>query len=65
MQPQPEPPVTWSTVLRVVVKAAVLFVLLNVVFAALDPLEPLGRLTLYNSVLPGRDACWKPPLTRL
>jgi len=38
--------------LRVVLKAIFLFVLLNVVYALVDP--PVGRLTLYNSIIPGR-----------
>ncbi len=41
--------------LRVVVKAAILFVLLNVVFALLYPMEALGRPSLYNHLLPGRQ----------
>jgi hypothetical protein len=45
----------WRFLLRVVVKAAVLFVLCNLVFALLDPVEALGRVSLYNSVLPGRE----------
>jgi hypothetical protein len=49
-----EPAVTWGFVLRVIAKAAALFVLLNIIFAALNPLEPLGRLTLYSTILPGR-----------
>jgi hypothetical protein len=55
MHSKPKPPLTWGCVLRVVAKAAALFVLLNVTFAALDPLEWLGRLTLYNVVFPGRE----------
>src|SRR5512136_1184265 len=55
MGPKPDQPWTWGGVWRVIAKAAALFVLLNVMFAALDPLEPLGRLTLYNSVWPGRE----------
>jgi hypothetical protein len=38
--------------LRVLLKALVLFVILNVVFALMDP--PVGKITLYNSILPGR-----------
>ncbi len=45
----------WRFLLRVIVKAAVLFVLANLVFAWLDPMEALGRVSLYNVVLPGRE----------
>jgi hypothetical protein len=38
----------------VIVKAALLFALCNGVYAAANPLETLGRLSLYNTILPGR-----------
>ncbi|MBN2117077.1 MAG: hypothetical protein JW730_10920 [Anaerolineales bacterium] len=38
--------------LRVVVKAALLFAALNVLFALVNP--PVGKITLYNSIVPGR-----------
>ena len=38
--------------LRVLQKAIFLFVAANVIFAMLDP--PVGRMTLYNTVVPGR-----------
>ncbi len=47
--------INWYFILRVVVKAAILFVLLNVVFAMLNPMEALGRPSLYNHLLPGRQ----------
>ena len=37
---------------RVVAKALFLFVIINLVFALVDP--PVGKLTLYNSLVPGR-----------
>lgn len=40
--------------LRVVLKALLLFTLCNLVFAVLSPLEALGRLSLYNLAFPGR-----------
>lgn len=46
---------TWGFGLRVMVKAAVLFAILNVIFAILYPIEALGRLSLYNVILPGRE----------
>lgn len=44
----------WGFLGRIVLKATVLFVLCNVSFALWQPLEELGRLSLYNWVLPGR-----------
>ncbi|MFN8450525.1 MAG: hypothetical protein U0521_18550 [Anaerolineae bacterium] len=32
-----------------------LFVVCNLVFALLDPVEALGRVSLYNVVVPGRE----------
>lgn len=46
---------TWGFIARVVVKAGALFLLVNVLFAACQPLSTLGRLSLYNTLLPGRD----------
>lgn len=45
----------WPGVGRILLKAAVLFVLLNALFAACRPTDALGRLSLYNRALPGRD----------
>ncbi|MBN1967020.1 MAG: hypothetical protein JW910_20370, partial [Anaerolineae bacterium] len=45
---------SWRFVLRVLVKAGVLFAVLNVLFALLMPLPALGQLSLYNGPLPGR-----------
>ncbi|MEP7291669.1 MAG: hypothetical protein ABI835_07785 [Chloroflexota bacterium] len=45
----------WGFLLRVLLKAAVLFVVCNLVFALLNPIEALGRVSLYNTVLPGRE----------
>jgi hypothetical protein len=39
---------------NVLLKAVLLFVLLNGVFMLVDPLPALGRLTIYNVLLPGR-----------
>ena len=46
---------TWLAVLRVVIITMALFAACNVIFAALNPLEALGRLSLYNVILPGRE----------
>ena len=46
---------TWLTIARVLIIAAVMLAACNVIFAALNPLEALGRLSLYNVVVPGRE----------
>ena len=48
-------PLGWPYLFRVVVKAGLLFCLCNVVFAVTMPLEGLGRLSLYNGLVPGRQ----------
>jgi hypothetical protein len=45
----------WGSIFRIIAKAAVIILLLNVIFAALAPQESLGRLSLYNFVIPGRQ----------
>ena len=39
---------------RVVVKALILLIVFNILFAALYPLPTIGKLSLYNHVFPGR-----------
>jgi hypothetical protein len=48
-------PSTWPSIFRVIIKAALLFALLNLLFALVSPVEPLGRLSLYNGLVPGRE----------
>ncbi len=50
-----ESPSTWRAIGRILLKAAVLFLALNLLFAWLRPSDALGRLTLYNWFLPGRE----------
>ncbi len=45
----------WRAMLRIVLKAAVLFVLANLIFALINPIEALGHVSLYNVILPGRE----------
>lgn len=45
----------WGFPLRVAGKALILFVLLNLLFALLAPMETLGQISLYNWLLPGRE----------
>jgi hypothetical protein len=40
--------------LRVVMKAVVLFALINFAFIVIDPLPTLGRVSVYNVLVPGR-----------
>jgi hypothetical protein len=47
--------VNWRLPLRVIGKAVVLFLLLNLLFALTLPLEFLGRASLYNWLLAGRE----------
>ncbi len=44
----------WSTLGRIALKALLLFALVNAAFAAVRPLDALGRLSLYNVLFPGR-----------
>lgn len=52
---KPAQPPTWGFIWRVLLKASVLFIVLNLIFAFLSPMESLGRLSLYNGLLPGRE----------
>jgi lysophospholipase L1-like esterase len=45
----------WSSVLRIVAKAAIFFILLNLAFAVFYPLDLLGSISLYNWILTGRE----------
>jgi lysophospholipase L1-like esterase len=45
----------WGFPLRVLGKALVLFIFLNLLFALLSPMEALGGASLYNWLLPGRE----------
>lgn len=51
----PPAPYTWGFMARVVVKAAILFALLNVLFALVNPLPALGRISGYNLLYAGRE----------
>lgn len=46
---------SWRFVARVILKAAVLFIVLNGLWALIQPLPLLGRLSVYNHLLPGRE----------
>ena len=51
---RPAVPDTPAFIARVLLKAALLFVALNALCALLDPLPLLGRVSVYNTLLPGR-----------
>jgi hypothetical protein len=48
-------PYTRRFILRVLLKTAILFVAVNVIFALLQPLPTLGKLSIYNLVVSGRE----------
>jgi hypothetical protein len=50
----PEKPYTWGFIIRVVIKSAVLFVVFNLLFAFLRPMDVISRLSLYNVLFDGR-----------
>ncbi|RUA15304.1 MAG: hypothetical protein DSY55_06575 [Clostridia bacterium] len=45
---------TWRMVARVLLKATLIFLLLNLLFAWIFPMEALGRVSLYNHLWAGR-----------
>jgi hypothetical protein len=45
----------WLAIVRVLIITLVLFMACNVIFALLDPVETLGHVSLYNTILPGRE----------
>ncbi len=44
----------WTKVGRVLIKAAGLFVAFNLIFASFDPWPSMAKLSVYNSIVPGR-----------
>jgi len=48
-------PLVWRTVGNVLLRALVIFIVLNLGFALLNPLAFLGRISLYNLLYPGRS----------
>jgi hypothetical protein len=46
---------SWRFAVRVMLKAGVLFALANVVFALIEPVPLIGRVTMYNGIVPGRE----------
>lgn len=52
---KPETPFNWRFIRNVLIKTALLFVALNVVFALANPLPTLGKVSMYNTLVPGRE----------
>jgi len=52
---QPQPAINGRFLAGVLVKAALLFAVLNLLFALVYPMGFLGRISLYNSLFPGRE----------
>jgi hypothetical protein len=46
---------SWPVIGQIVLKAALLFVMLNAAFALLDPMPFVGRIGIYNWLVPGRE----------
>ena len=59
-----DPSLTRGFVIRVLVKAGLLFVIVNVAFALCNPLDFIGKLTIYNGLVPGRVRRPAGPLSR-
>lgn len=51
----PEEPYTWGFIFRVLIKATLLFLLFNVLFATFQVADFIGGLSLYNRVFVGRE----------
>lgn len=49
------PQITWPLIGRVVLKAASIFVVVNLIFAAVYPMRLLGQMSFYNVLFPGRE----------
>lgn len=52
---QPAQPFNWRFVRNVVLKTALLFVIVNLLFVLATPVPTLGRITIYNWLVDGRD----------
>src|SRR5688572_25641466 len=48
-------PYTWGFFVRVIAKGLILFALANLVFALLNPIPFIGKLSIYNLLVPGRE----------
>ncbi len=46
---------SWTRIARLLVKTAVLFIVFNLVFASCDLWPLIGKLSIYNAIVPGRS----------
>jgi hypothetical protein len=46
---------TWGFMIRVAIKGLALFALVNLLFALAQPMSAIGKLTIHNWLLPGRE----------
>lgn len=46
--------IDWKMLGRIILKASILFIAINLIFAACRPLNSLGGVSLYNHLFPGR-----------
>ena len=51
----PVTPASWRFIRNVLIKTALLFVALNLLFALLNPIPTLGHISAYNVMIPGRE----------
>src|SRR5690349_16793336 len=51
---KPQVPYSWAFLIRVIIKGSLLFIVVNIIFALLDPISALGSLSIYNVLIPGR-----------
>src|SRR5258706_5934873 len=51
---KPQVPYSWAFFIRVVIKGLILFAVVNIIFALINPIPALGSLSLYNVLIPGR-----------
>jgi hypothetical protein len=51
----PLTPDSWRFIRNVLIKTALLFVALNLLFALLNPMSTLGHISAYNVLFPGRE----------
>ncbi len=46
---------TWGKLIRIAVKTTIFFVLCNLVYMQVSPLDALERVSVYNTLVPGRE----------
>lgn len=51
----PQTPYRWGFIIRVIIKAGILFAAINLIFALLNPVPTIGKASLYNLLFRGRE----------